>query len=186
MSDRIQAARGLARRLAKSQATVSFVMLLCVACEREARRFQDTPPGVRVDTISQSPLRPGPPTDEAPPPPPSFYDENAFTVSEGQRLFGWYNCVGCHAHGGGGIGPPLMDDRWIYGPQAENIFATIVQGRPNGMPSFRGKIPDSQVWQIVAYVRSLSGLVRKDVAPPRADEMSARKPPASTKAELPQ
>ena len=34
---------------------------------------------------------------------------------QGKRLFSWYNCIGCHANGGGGIGPPLMDDEWIYG-----------------------------------------------------------------------
>ena len=56
------------------------------------------------------------------------------------------------------MGPPLMDDEWIYGSEPENIFATIVEGRPNGMPSFRGRIPDYQVWQLVAYVRSMSGL----------------------------
>ena len=66
------------------------------------------------------------------------------------------------------MGPPLMDDEWIYGSEPQNIYATIVEGRPNGMPSFRGKIPDQQVWELVAYVRSMSGLLRQDVAPPRA------------------
>ena len=47
------------------------------------------------------------------------------------------------------MGPPLMDDKWIYGSAPENIYATIIQGRPNGMPSFAGKIPTQQVWQIV-------------------------------------
>lgn len=70
--------------------------------------------------------------------------------------------MSCHFHGGGGIGPPLMDDLWIYGSEPENIFATIVQSRPNGMPSFGGKIPEFQVWQLAAYVRSLSGLTPKD------------------------
>ena len=41
--------------------------------------------------------------------------------------------------GGGGIGPPLMDDRWIYGSAPENIYASIVQGRPNGMPAWGGR-----------------------------------------------
>jgi len=45
-----------------------------------------------------------------------------------------------------------MDDEWIYGFEPVNIFATIVEGRPNGMPSFRNRIPDYQVWQLVAYV----------------------------------
>ncbi len=35
----------------------------------------------------------------------------------------------------------------------ENIYATIINGRPNGMPAFGGKIPPQQVWQIVAYVQ---------------------------------
>jgi cytochrome c oxidase cbb3-type subunit 3 len=35
------------------------------------------------------------------------------------------------------------------------VFDTIVGGRPNGMPSFSGKITEYQIWQIVAYVESL-------------------------------
>ena len=60
------------------------------------------------------------------------------------------------------MGPPLMDSRWVYGSEPENIFATIMQGRPNGMPAFRGRIPQQQVWQIVAYVRSIAGLTPAD------------------------
>ena len=108
------------------------------------------------------------------------YEENAFALSQGQQLYEYFNCVGCHAHGGGGIGPPLMDDKWIYGYHPEQIFATIVEGRPNGMPSFRGRIPDYQVWQIAAYVRSMSGLVAKDAAPSREDHMKGKPPENST------
>lgn len=108
------------------------------------------------------------------------YEGNAYAISEGQRLYQWFNCVGCHSHGGGGMGPPLMDDKWIYGSDPENIFATIVEGRPNGMPSFRGKIPEYQVWQIVAYVQSMSGAVPKDAASGRADEMFVKKPEQTT------
>ena len=64
-----------------------------------------------------------------------------------------------------------MDDKWIYGSQPDQIFSTIVEGRPNGMPSFRGKLPDYQVWQLAAYVRSLSGQAPKDAAPGRDDDM---------------
>jgi cytochrome c oxidase cbb3-type subunit 3 len=97
-------------------------------------------------------------------------------ISEGKRLYQWYNCNTCHANGGGNIGPALMDDQWIYGAEPKNIFATILEGRPNGMPSFRGKIPDAQVWQIVAYVRSLSGHVPSVVRSSRPDDMSAKAP----------
>jgi cytochrome c oxidase cbb3-type subunit 3 len=84
-----------------------------------------------------------------------FYD-NAEAVTTGKRLFGQYNCSGCHSNGGGGMGPPLMDDEWIYGGRLEQIHQTLVEGRPNGMPAWGGKIPDEQLWQIAAYVRSMS------------------------------
>ena len=74
----------------------------------------------------------------------------------GKRLFGQYNCSGCHSNGGGGMGPSLMDDEWIYGGRLEQIHQTLVEGRPNGMPAWGGKIPDEQLWQIAAYVRSMS------------------------------
>jgi cytochrome c oxidase cbb3-type subunit 3 len=73
-----------------------------------------------------------------------------------------------------------MDEKWIYGSRPEQIFSTIVEGRPNGMPSFRGKIPDYQVWELAAYVRSMAGLVSKDVAPARDDSMSGKQPESST------
>jgi cytochrome c oxidase cbb3-type subunit III len=101
------------------------------------------------------------------------YLGNAYDLSEGKRLFSWFNCTGCHGNGGGGSGPALMDGQWIYGGRIENIVATIREGRPNGMPSFRGKIPDDEIWQIAAFVLSLSGNVPKSAAPSRDDHLSA-------------
>ena len=153
-------------------AAVAAVLALAVlaGCERETRRFRELPPTATADTsLRLSPLEPGPPVRQVRF--RSAYEENAYAVSEGKRLFSQFNCVGCHGHGGGAMGPPLMDDEWIYGSDPENIFATIVQGRPNGMPAFGGKIATSQVWQLTAYVRSMSGLLRKDVAPGREDAL---------------
>lgn len=104
------------------------------------------------------------------------YLGNAYAMNEGKRLFAQYNCVGCHAHGGGGIGPALMDGAWRYGSAPDQIFATIMQGRPNGMPTFRNKLPDYQVWMLVAYVRSMAGLAPKDSAPGRDEAMNVRPP----------
>jgi cytochrome c oxidase cbb3-type subunit III len=84
------------------------------------------------------------------------YYDNAEAVNNGKRLFGQYNCSGCHSNGGGGMGPSLMDNEWIYGGRLEQIHQTLVEGRPNGMPSWGGKIPDQQLWQLSAYVRSMS------------------------------
>lgn len=49
-----------------------------------------------------------------------------------------------------------MDNEWRYGSSLDQIFASIDQGRPNGMPSWHGKIPAGEVWDIAAYVKSLS------------------------------
>ena len=99
------------------------------------------------------------------------FEDNAYHIGQGKRLYAWFNCNGCHANGGGDSGPPLMDDRWIYGSSIENIVQTIREGRPNGMPSFRGKVPDDQIWELAAYVRSMSGLEPKAAAPGRNDDM---------------
>ena len=64
-----------------------------------------------------------------------------------------------------------MDDKWIYGSRPEQIYSDIVQGRPNGMPSFKGKLSNQQVWQLVGYVRSLSGLEGTTVSSAREDHM---------------
>jgi cytochrome c oxidase cbb3-type subunit III len=84
------------------------------------------------------------------------YYNNAEAVNTGKRLFSQYNCSGCHSSGGGGMGPDLMDDVWIYGSRLEQIHQTLADGRPNGMPAWGGKVPDEQLWDLAVYVRSLS------------------------------
>ena len=165
-------------RRARLLIVLGAVMLLA-ACDRERRDFQPPPSGnAAVNAVQMPPLHAG----NAPPEPPvpNAYQENAYAMSQGKRLFSAYNCNGCHANGGGGSGPALMDDVWIYGSAPQNIFATIVEGRPNGMPSFRGRIPDQQVWQLVAYIRSMSGLAPSDAAPGRNDSLMAKVPEART------
>jgi cytochrome c oxidase cbb3-type subunit 3 len=162
-----------------------FAFALCVSCKREERILRQPPPANDVlNTVQVSGLNPG--ANSIPTPPSSnMYEESAYAVSEGQKLYEEYNCVGCHAHGGGGIGPALMDQNWIYGSEPGNIFATITQGRPNGMPSFRNRIPQYQIWEIVAYVRSMSGLLPKGVSPNRTDEMQVKEAESSTSKQTP-
>jgi cytochrome c oxidase cbb3-type subunit 3 len=173
---------GWERRIAVAVCTVALGLTLA-ACEREERRFRETPPGSSPSHVRLSEIQPGP---AVPAPAATSPDEdNAYAIAEGKRLYAQFNCVGCHANGGGGMGPPLMDDKWIYGSAPANIFATIVEGRPNGMPAFGGKLSHDQVWQLVAYVRSLSGLVRQDAASGRSDHMQAKKPEMETDREMP-
>jgi cytochrome c oxidase cbb3-type subunit III len=147
-------------------------------CRREERRFSGTAygsggaAGVRIDGTGGAPM---PAADTTGP-----YDGNAWAMGEGQRLWSQMNCSGCHFHGGGGMGPPLMDGKWRYGAGDGAIFATIVGGRPNGMPAFRGRLSDDQVWQLVAYVKSLSGRASPLAAGVRDDHMSVRPGPSRT------
>ena len=165
----------MTRRSVVAVAAFLAAALLASGCDREDRRFREQPPGAAARApVTYGALQAGPRTPEVTL--VNAYEENAWAVGEGKRLFGQFNCTGCHAHGGGAIGPPLMDAEWIYGAAPENVYATIVEGRPNGMPSFRGRLNTSQVWQLVAYVRSMSGLLPKDVSPGRSDAMTVKSP----------
>jgi cytochrome c oxidase cbb3-type subunit 3 len=151
---------------------VAIVLALLAGCEREQRRFDTAPRAASsAGTAQVVPAGPNP------------HEQNAYAVAQGKRLYRWYNCSGCHSNGGGGMGPPLMDDKWMYGSEPAQIVATILQGRPNGMPSFAGRIPEDQAWQIAAYVRSMSGQLKTDVAPNRGDSLSAG-PPESRRDKL--
>jgi len=143
--------------------------LLLTACRREDRT--PSPPSstihpphpvqvIRSDRKPEIPLAPG-------------YQESSYAISQGQQLFAQFNCVGCHGYGGGGIGPALMDSPWIYGGKPSDIFTSIVEGRPNGMPSFGGAMTSQQVLKLTAYVRTLNGTARKDAIPSRADAIKS-------------
>lgn len=141
-------------------------------CEREEREFR--PPASETHAPARVSSADGLHYGRPPAPTHNRYEESAYAIVEGRRLYSWFNCEGCHFLGGGGIGPALMDEEWIYGGEPANVFATIVGGRPNGMPAFGNRIPEYQVWQIVAYVRSMSGQVSKGVSPGRPDHMSGK------------
>jgi cytochrome c oxidase cbb3-type subunit III len=151
------------------------VVGLLVGCARENRETREALPGsAAFPLVRTTEVVAGPTTID---PTVSTYQENRWAVSQGQMLFLQFNCAGCHSPGGGGgMGPPLTDDEWIYGSDPENIFATVVEGRPDGMPSFRGRMGNAQIWQLAAYVRSLSGLTPQDTWPIRTDHMQETNP----------
>ena len=82
-------------------------------------------------------------------------DKNA--IATGGKLFITYNCLDCHgADGSGAMGPSFQDGRWHFGGSPGEVFESIYQGRPDGMPSWGGRITDDQIWMLTAYVRSLA------------------------------
>ena len=173
----------MSSRFQASLAGIALIALLA-GCDREERQSRAKPLGETVPAAA-SPDTIFPGTGKLPPldPRAALYEGNAPAIAEGQRLYNWMNCAGCHFHGGGGMGVALMDDEWRYGGRIDQIAASIVEGRPNGMPAWEGRLTDQQVWQLAAYVRSLSGQVRKDAVAARADEVSNTPPNTQTKRE---
>jgi cytochrome c oxidase cbb3-type subunit 3 len=141
----------------------AVVVLALGACEREERRIDAKPLPAKAVSAEKG-----------------EYDHNAYGTTEGQLLFGQMNCSGCHSNGGGGMGPPLMDDTWRYGYSPDEIFSSIADGRPNGMPAWRSRLTNEQIWQLVSYVRSLSGLTPKGARPTRDDHMMVKPAPSQT------
>jgi cytochrome c oxidase cbb3-type subunit 3 len=95
------------------------------------------------------------------------YEGDAKAIADGANLFNWMNCSGCHFHGAGGMGPAFFNDgHFIYGGRLDQIYASIYQGRPNGMPSWGQTLSQEQIWDLAAYVKSLSTNNPQPVMPP--------------------
>jgi cytochrome c oxidase cbb3-type subunit 3 len=145
------------------------------ACQRETRDFLPPKPGAVVASAASAAASQAEITNAAAM--VGRYEHNAYGTSVGKRLWTWYNCSGCHgAGGGGGSGPALIDRVCIYGGDAGTVYQTIAYGRPNGMPAFASRIPNDQLWQLAAYVRSMAGLASADAAPNRDDAFLTRTP----------
>jgi cytochrome c oxidase cbb3-type subunit 3 len=147
-----------------------LVMGLMLACneQREPDQTQaGAPPpiGPAVGPV------PGPQLNQPLAENPFASDPNARNA--GQILFNQYNCAGCHGdHAGGGMGPSLRDSTWLYGASDGQIFASIAEGRAHGMPSWGSKVPEEQLWKLVAYVKTLR--TPDEVSPP--DQTLPREP----------
>jgi cbb3-type cytochrome c oxidase subunit III len=77
-------------------------------------------------------------------------------VATGAKLYVAYNCVDCHgADGSGAMAPAFTDGRWHFGGSSAEVYESIFEGRPDGMPAWGGLIDKSSIWRLVAYVRSV-------------------------------
>ena len=158
-----------------------LVALSLCACKREQRSLRTDPPVAAA--LAQVAVMPGgingtPPEVDRALGHPS--QTNAYELSQGKRLYTWFNCEGCHADGGGAFGPALMDGWWRYGPDPVSIFVSIREGRPRGMPAFANRLTTEQIWQLTGYIQSLGALSAQTAAPNRNDDMQTR--PAENRA----
>jgi len=133
--------------------STTLLLLVCaLGCNQQTTHAaaSSAPPGIGIPV---GPI-PGPKTALNLPTNPYIHSQVA--LAEGRRLFVWYNCSGCHGgRAGGGMAPTLRDPVWLYGSSDAHIFASIAEGRAKGMPAWGTKIPEDQIWKLVAYIKSL-------------------------------
>ncbi len=121
-----------------------------------------------------------------------FEDKN---VGEGRKLFAYY-CASCHGEKGMGDGfnavnldptpRDLTDDKEVYmGKQKnEDLFKVINMGggaieKSPRMPPYKNTLSEKEIWQIVAFVRSLHSHDDEDIDFEK--EMKTKPPRTSVK-----
>jgi putative heme-binding domain-containing protein len=78
-------------------------------------------------------------------------------ITAGQRLFD-QGCAGCHAAAGQGSDrAPALTGRFAHGSEDGDVFHSIREGVPGTAMTPHRELDDRQTWQLVSYIRSLSG-----------------------------
>jgi mono/diheme cytochrome c family protein len=135
------------RRMSRLAAAVLLVLALaaCRARERQgatASNADTSSPGTDTAGAEKIEMRP--------------FHGDARQAQAGRTTFIEYNCYGCHGGlAGGAMGPSLRDTVWKYGGTDTAIQMSIRDGRPMGMPPWRATLADSQIRNLVTYIRSL-------------------------------
>jgi cytochrome c oxidase cbb3-type subunit 3 len=120
----------------------------------EAERLDATFAAVRSERPDQNPYR-----------------GDAAAIAAGQEVWAT-TCVACHLPDGRGlVGPSLIDPYWKYGNSDDELFVTISEGRPAGMPPWGSTLGTDEIWQVLAYLETLAqteepGVGAPDYVPP--------------------
>lgn len=84
------------------------------------------------------------------------FENNAYQLAQGGRYFSWYGCNACHSNDAQGV-LNLADQKWAHGGSFNQVYQAIAGH--TGLKSKPGaSISAEQLWQLTAYVRSLSAL----------------------------
>jgi cytochrome c oxidase cbb3-type subunit 3 len=83
------------------------------------------------------------------------YHGDADAIAKGAEV--WRTiCVACHLPEGTGlVGPSLVDPYWKYGDSDADLFQTVAEGRPLGMPPWGQQLGTDKIWQVLAYLETL-------------------------------
>jgi mono/diheme cytochrome c family protein len=113
------------------------------------------------------------------------------SIAAGRKAYDT-NCASCHGNVGQGAeragvvisiiqeqggkqAPDLTDDTWDHGSTDGEIYTVIKKGvPPTMMAGWEGRIPDTEIWSIVHYLRALAANETGAVAPTRAAPAAPR------------
>lgn len=85
------------------------------------------------------------------------------SITEGKKIFSRY-CAACHGPGAkgdgsmalaGGTPSDLTDDVWDHGSSDGEIFVVIRDGTTSDMESYKDRLTEKQIWNLVNYIRSV-------------------------------
>ena len=83
------------------------------------------------------------------------YSGDKEAIKEGKELFA-NTCAPCHnSNAKGGIGPNLTLTTLHFGSTRKDIYESIANGRPNGMPPFLQQIGSEKISKTIAFLESL-------------------------------
>jgi cytochrome c oxidase cbb3-type subunit 3 len=103
------------------------------------------------------------------------YHGDAAAIAKGKETFETI-CAACHtAQGTGLVGPSLVDPYWKYGHGDGELFETVAEGRPLGMPAWGPQLGTEKIWQVLAYVETLPKQTEPGIGSPEYEAAQAAK-----------
>jgi cytochrome c oxidase cbb3-type subunit 3 len=107
------------------------------------------------------------------PPQKNPLDGDATAIKAGMGVFR-VRCADCHGVDARGIRGPDITHVWAEGRTDGGLFQTLRNGVPNTeMPSVGARTPDVEVWQVLAYLRTLAAPAPSD--PPRGNAQNGER-----------
>jgi mono/diheme cytochrome c family protein len=92
------------------------------------------------------------------------------SIAEGKKIYGRY-CASCHGPTGkgdgamalsGGTPSNLTDETWDHGSTDGEIFVVVRDGLSSDMESYKDRLTEKQIWQVINYIRSIGPTPQKE------------------------
>jgi cytochrome c oxidase cbb3-type subunit 3 len=107
------------------------------------------------------------------------YHGDAAAIAKGAETWNTI-CVACHLPEGTGlVGPSLVDPYWKYGHSDAELFQTVADGRPLGMPPWGTQLGTEKIWQVLAYLETLPKHAEPGIGSPEYEAAHAAAPATS-------